>query len=59
MMNLYVKALAVPVLALGLACSTSGSNRTRTARSGQVILDTGLGRRIMAEPDGEPLPRIC
>jgi hydrogenase expression/formation protein HypE len=29
------------------------------ARAGQVILDTGLGRRLMAEPDGEPLPRIC
>ncbi len=28
-------------------------------RPGQVILDTGLGRRLMAEPDGEPLPRIC
>jgi hydrogenase expression/formation protein HypE len=27
--------------------------------SGRVILDTGLGRRFMAEPDGEPLPRIC
>jgi hydrogenase expression/formation protein HypE len=26
---------------------------------GRVILDTGLGRRFMAEPDGEPLPRIC
>jgi len=28
-------------------------------RPGQVILDTGLGRRMLAEPDGEPLPRIC
>jgi len=28
-------------------------------RPGQVILDTGLGRRLLAEPDGEPLPRIC
>jgi hydrogenase expression/formation protein HypE len=27
--------------------------------TGRVILDTGLGRRLMAEPDGEPLPRIC
>ncbi len=26
---------------------------------GSVILDTGLGRRILAEPEGEPLPRIC
>ena len=27
--------------------------------AGRVILDTGLGRRLMAEPEGEPLPRIC
>jgi hydrogenase expression/formation protein HypE len=28
-------------------------------RAGQIILDTGFGRRLLAEPDGEPLPRIC
>lgn len=28
-------------------------------RSGTVILDTGFGRRFIAEPEGEPLPRIC
>jgi hydrogenase expression/formation protein HypE len=28
-------------------------------RPGQVILDTGFGRRLLAEPEGEPLPRIC
>jgi hydrogenase expression/formation protein HypE len=28
-------------------------------RTGSVILDTGFGRRLLAEPDGEPLPRIC
>jgi hydrogenase expression/formation protein HypE len=28
-------------------------------RRGQVVLDTGFGRRLLAEPDGEPLPRIC
>jgi hydrogenase expression/formation protein HypE len=27
--------------------------------SGRVILDTGLGRRLVSEPEGEPLPRIC
>ena len=27
--------------------------------AGAIILDTGLGRRILAEPEGEPLPRIC
>jgi hydrogenase expression/formation protein HypE len=28
-------------------------------RPGQIILDTGFGRRLLAESDGEPLPRIC
>jgi hydrogenase expression/formation protein HypE len=28
-------------------------------RRGNVILDTGFGRRLLAEPEGEPLPRIC
>jgi hydrogenase expression/formation protein HypE len=26
---------------------------------GTIILDTGFGRRILVEPVGEPLPRIC
>ena len=25
----------------------------------RVVLDTGLGKRLVAEPEGEPLPRIC
>ena len=28
-------------------------------RTGAVILDTGFGRRLITEPEGEPLPRIC
>jgi len=28
-------------------------------RPGQVILDTGFGKRILAEIEGDPLPRIC
>jgi hydrogenase expression/formation protein HypE len=31
----------------------------RTERPGTLVLDTGLGRRLLAEPEGEPLPRIC
>jgi hydrogenase expression/formation protein HypE len=27
--------------------------------AGAVILDTGFGRRLLCEPEGEPLPRIC
>jgi hydrogenase expression/formation protein HypE len=26
---------------------------------GRVVLDTGIGRRLLAEPEGELLPRIC
>jgi len=26
---------------------------------GRVILDTGIGRRLLVEAEGEPLPRIC
>ncbi len=25
----------------------------------RVVLDTGFGRRLLAEPEGEPTPRIC
>lgn len=28
-------------------------------RPGMLVLDTGFGRRLVAEPEGEPLPRIC
>jgi len=27
--------------------------------AGRVVLETGFGRRLVAEPEGEPLPRIC
>jgi hydrogenase expression/formation protein HypE len=28
-------------------------------RIGAVVLDTGFGRRLVSEPEGELLPRIC
>jgi hydrogenase expression/formation protein HypE len=28
-------------------------------RPGSIVLDTGFGRRLLTEPEGEPLPRIC
>jgi hydrogenase expression/formation protein HypE len=28
-------------------------------RPGRLVLDTGFGRRLLSEPEGEPLPRIC
>ena len=33
--------------------------RAIAERPGSVILDTGLGRRLLTEPEGELLPRIC
>jgi len=33
--------------------------RAVAERPGSVILDTGVGRRLLAEPDGELMPRIC
>ncbi len=26
---------------------------------GRIVLDTGFGKRLLAEPEGDPLPRIC
>jgi hydrogenase expression/formation protein HypE len=28
-------------------------------RPGDVVLDTGIGKRLLVESEGEPLPRIC
>ena len=33
--------------------------RCTAERAGDVILDTGFGRRLLVESEGEPLPRIC
>jgi hydrogenase expression/formation protein HypE len=33
--------------------------RCTSDRIGTVILDTGFGRRLVTEAEGEPLPRIC
>ncbi len=42
---------------LGLQAAVIG--RCTADRVGRVILDTGLGRRLVTEPEGAPLPRIC
>ena len=42
---------------LGLRAAIVGT--AIASRPGQVVLDTGMGRRLLAESDGEPLPRIC
>ena len=42
---------------LGREASVIGT--CTSERLGSVILDTGFGRRLLAEPEGELLPRIC
>ncbi len=42
---------------LGANAAIIGSCTTEHA--GQLVLDTGFGRRLLSEPEGEPLPRIC
>ncbi len=42
---------------LGRAAAVVGT--AVAERPGSVILDTGFGRRLLAEIEGEPLPRIC
>ena len=41
------------------AATRRSSARCIAEHAGAVILDTGFGRRLLAEPEGEPLPRIC
>lgn len=43
--------------ALGREASLVG--RCVAERPGSVILETGFGRRLLVEPEGELLPRIC
>jgi hydrogenase expression/formation protein HypE len=33
--------------------------RCTSERPGELVLETGFGRRLLVEPEGEPLPRIC
>ncbi len=42
---------------LGREAAVVGECTVEHAR--QVVLDTGFGRRLLAELEGEPLPRIC
>jgi hydrogenase expression/formation protein HypE len=42
---------------LGRAAAIAGT--AIAEHRGSVILDTGFGRRLLTEPEGEPLPRIC
>ncbi|HYU80584.1 MAG TPA: hydrogenase expression/formation protein HypE [Vicinamibacterales bacterium] len=61
---LGVRPEAVETVLRSLRAQPQGSQAsvigTCTAdRIGSLVLDTGFGRRLVAEPDGELLPRIC
>jgi hydrogenase expression/formation protein HypE len=42
-----------------LGCNAAIIGTCVAERPGSIVLDTGFGRRLLAEPEGEPLPRIC
>jgi len=42
---------------LGRSCAIIATCTDEHVR--RLILDTGIGRRLLSEPEGEPLPRIC
>ncbi len=59
-----VRAAAAGRVLAALRAHPQGARATVFARAvaerpGSVILETGFGRRLLAEPEGELLPRIC
>ncbi|UCC49963.1 MAG: hydrogenase expression/formation protein HypE [Gemmatimonadota bacterium] len=48
---------AVRAHSLGQSCAIIGTCTDEHPK--RLILDTGIGRRLVTEPEGEPLPRIC
>jgi hydrogenase expression/formation protein HypE len=52
-------AVLAALLAHPLGATAAIVGTCSAEHPGRVVLDTGLGRRLMAEPEGEPLPRIC
>jgi hydrogenase expression/formation protein HypE len=54
-----VNAVLAAIRAHPLGQDAAVIGRAVAAEPGRVVLDTGLGRRLLAEPEGVPLPRIC
>ena len=54
-----VDAVLQALRAHPLGCQAAVVGTCTDERIGTVILDTGFGRRLVTEPEGEPLPRIC
>jgi hydrogenase expression/formation protein HypE len=55
----HAEAVLAAVRRHPLGADAAIVGRCLAQHAGAVILDTGLGRRMLAEPDGELLPRIC
>jgi len=61
---LAVRPAQEPAVLAALRAHPLGREAARIGRCvaepvGRVVLDTGFGRRLVVEPDGELLPRIC
>jgi hydrogenase expression/formation protein HypE len=61
---LGVAEAAVPAVLAALRAHPLGRDAAAIGacigdRRGSVILETGFGRRLLVEPEGDPLPRIC
>ena len=58
-----VRPSAVGAVLAALQAHPLGRNAAVVGRAvegrSSVVLDTGVGRRLLVEPEGEPLPRIC
>jgi hydrogenase expression/formation protein HypE len=59
-----VRAEAVAAVLAALKTHPRGRDaavigRCTDERPGMVVLETGFGRRLIVEPEGEPMPRIC
>jgi hydrogenase expression/formation protein HypE len=58
-----VRPWAVNAVLAALQAHPRGRNAAVIGRAVEgrpsVVLDTGVGRRLLVEPEGEPLPRIC
>jgi hydrogenase expression/formation protein HypE len=54
-----IAAVLAALRAHPLGADASVIGRCVAGEPGRVVLDTGLGRRLLVEPEGVPLPRIC
>jgi hydrogenase expression/formation protein HypE len=54
-----VEAVLAALRAHPLGRDAAVVGRCSDEAPGRVVLDTGIGRRLVTEPEGELVPRIC